>query len=356
MPVLSIDYSRGSSTALLVNDDFSYRIAKFPMLTPRINFFGKFSNTEIFINLLSDIEERFKTQIYKKIPIYVSQFENNSINLEFVKFNLKSEAFKALNISDFVYFGHLNVGSKEGIYDRKLNFKEVAEELFFDEDAQTMANYFEDMNLYPFIQANSERDYYEEDTCLKFIVKNHCGFLKNSLSEDIKTVLFSTVRSLENEARLARFMLLCIESLGNNGFYDLKMDFRNFIGASAALAVFDNSIFEKVKIPSYFELGTLININDDIYCEFFVNGVKTQELDLKKNEIFSLPLHFSESVEVQITSGKFGKLKKTLNGGAFGIVLDTREKLKNVKTLSIDKRKLLMKKWEEELLERLKGF
>lgn len=355
MPVLSIDHGKSHTTALLLNDDNTYKLAKISLSLPKINYGFRPSKEEYFRLLMKDIETRFKTKALGKYPVYVSHFQDLGVSIDGIKFCTKNDAFKSLYPLDFTYFGHLSVGSSTGIYQKDIDFNELVKELFFDEKPETIINYFENLNLYTYVEPDSDRDYYEEDTCLKFLVRKHCDYIKTNPLEEIRPVLFCTTKNLENESKLCRFMLLCVESVCTVGFYRFKLDFKNFIGTAAPISYFDNKKYQEIDVPEYFEMGSIVNIPDEISCSTLKDGEPFQQFKLSKNEIFTLPLTFQDKVDVVVKSKKYGELKKTLSGGAFGVVFDTREKSYDT-VLPLEKRKVLMQEWEETLLIRLRGF
>jgi len=355
MPVLSVDYSRGAATTLLIKDDFSYRILRIPLMSPDIYYAHQKSNSQIFENYLKLIEENFSIKLTPDTKLFVSTVKDFGIKHPPSTFCDKSEAFKSLSGIDFIYFGHLHVGSNQGVFSADVSYDEILQELHFDEGKQVIINYFENLALYPFIQPSSDRDFYEEEAYLKTIAKKKCQIVNTEPFEQSQKFIFSTTRSLDDELSLCRFMLLCSESLCTEGIYEYQLDQFDFVGASAALSLLDNKTFQRLEFPEFLTLGTVLNIQDNINCVITDPTSERVEFNLRKGEIFTYPLSDVNKVTLEIKSENHGPIVKELRGGVFGLVIDTREKTKSG-LLNIDQRKRLIKSWEDSLLHSMKGL
>jgi len=324
-------------------------------MVPDIFYAHKPSKKEVFKNLMEVLQEVFKVSVDNKIKIYVTTLTDLDIHEKNIIFCNKSESFRSLSPIDFLYFGHLHVGGSMGVYNIEVSFKEVLKDLYFDESEDVVINYFKNLELYPFLKPDSDRDFYEEEAYLRFIARTRCKIENFETFANEKSVTFSTTRGLDDERALCRFMLLCIDSLCSEGFYSFKLDQSNFLGASSPLCLLENTTFQRLEFPEFLTLGSVINIMDDLSCVISSsNGAKTQ-FSVKKGRVFTHPLSFSERITLSLKSKKYGSFEKELSGGVFGIVIDTREK-SGTKTLSPDERKELIKSWEETLLYTLKGL
>jgi len=191
MPVLSIDYSRGAASALLVNDNFSYKIVRVPLMVPDIFYAHKPSKKEVFKNLMEVLQEVFKVSVDNKIKIYVTTLTDLDIHEKNIIFCNKSESFRSLSPIDFLYFGHLHVGGSMGVYNIEVSFKEVLKDLYFDESEDVVINYFKNLELYPFLKPDSDRDFYEEEAYLRFIARTRCKIENFETFANEKSVTFS---------------------------------------------------------------------------------------------------------------------------------------------------------------------
>ena len=355
MPVLSIDYSRGAASALYLDDNFSFEIVRVPMNSPYISYGNKPSKRDIFLDLLSNIEKKIEIKLDKKVKIYVSSLYKYNLGLENVIFCDKSEAFSSLYPLDFLYFSHLHVGDNSGVYSGGVDYKLLLKEIFFDEKEETLMNYFENFNLYPFMLASSDRDVYEEVAYLKQIAKNHCRIYDKGGHGDIKSIIFSTTRELKDERSMSRFMLLCVESICRAGIYSFKLDYSNFLGSISALSFLEPKIFQKVEMPEFVELGTVITAEEDLTCSFSIEEGPRQEVKLARGSIFTLPLSSYQKVNISVNSKKYGIIDKVLNGGVFGVVLDTRNR-NYLMPQTLEQKKELEKTWEDILLTGFKNL
>ncbi|MEK7595761.1 MAG: hypothetical protein AAB443_04225 [Patescibacteria group bacterium] len=355
MPVLSIDYSRGSATALLVNDDLSYKVSRLPLMSPNIFYANRPSKTQEFLRLLSELEEELDIKIQDKLLIYAATTTDLGVSVKNCRFCSKDEAFRSLYPIDFRYFSHLHVGSSAGVFFEDKNFAAVKKELFFDEKEETLKNYFENLNLYPYIEASSDRDIYEELYYLKEIARTNCPLIPQGNVMEPKTIIFSTTRTVDEERLLARFMLLALDSLCSFGFYNFKFDFSNFLGSSSALSFFENELFQKISMPKFISLGSVVNLADDLTCEIDSGTGTIEDFRVEKGELFTRPLTSGESVVLKVGSKRFGAFEKVVPGGVFGIVLDTRDKDKE-KDYPLAQKKLFVKSWEDQLVSVSRAF
>ena len=238
---------------------------------------------------------------------------------------------------------------------KDIDYKVLLKDILFDEDVEVVMNYFENLNLYPHTLPSSDRDRYEEEAYLKYVARKHCYIAPKEPFQDQRSILFSTTRMLGSDKEKVSFMFLCLESLCNEGWYSFKLDSSDFIGTVSAISYFDRELYEKIEFPDFVALGSVINIVDDISCVILGEGGKASEFKLKRNEIFTYPLPFEEEVKVSISSKKYGSIERSIRGGEFGVVIDTRDKL-NERHGSMEKRKQVLKAWESTLLEGLKGL
>lgn len=359
MPVLSIDYSQGNASALLINQDLTYKIARVPLMNHNIFFSHKPTPTEIFENLLKMLEGEFAISLNEQYEIYGSTYNHLRIQKSNVKFCDKDDAFKSLGPVEFLYFSHLHVGSNTGVFNIDVSYKELLKDLYFEEKETTIVNYFENLKLYPYLEPSSDRDFYEEESYLRFIAKNYCKI--GSSSEPFleqKSLVLSTTRSIDNEKALCRFMLLCVDSLCSEGYYTFKLDDRDFLGAVAALSLLSRPLYEKLELPEFALLGSVFNIYDDVSCIVLDTFGNKKEFQLGKDQIFTYPLSAVEKVKLTIKSKRYQVIEKEVMGGAFGIVIDTRRKGANHigETLTLEQRKEIISQWEQALLHSLRGI
>ncbi len=355
MPVLSVDYSRGAATFLYVKDNLSYELIRLPSMMPDIFYAHKPSHKESFELMVADVIAQLKIKPSDKVKIYGSALKDLGIEGKNTKFCNKSDAFKSLYPLDFFYFSHLHVGSNVGIFQEEVNFSELLKELLFDEEEEVIRNYFENLSLYPYVQPSSDRDYYEEEAYLRIISKRHCVIEEKDLFVNQRPITFSTTRKFLAENDLCRFMLLCLDSLCHEGFYTFKLDPKDFIGAASALSYFDTKLFQSLELPDFEMLGSVLNIMDDVICTITTNRKAKQEVNVSRNEVFTLPLDEKESVEIDVVSHRHGTLKRKVYGGKFGLIIDTRDK-NTLNNISVEKRKEIIKLWEVKLLEQIRSL
>lgn len=355
MPVLSIDYSRGSSTAILVEDDLTYKLSKTPSSIPHIFYANRPSREQEFLNLIKAFENDFSVGIGDKVLTYVSSTADLGINLKNYRFCLKNDAFKSLAGLDFMYFSHLHVGSNIGVFFEDKDYPAITRNLFFDEKEDTLRNYFENLNLYPYIQASSDVDIYEEVYYLREIALKNCKVDNSTFESEPKNLIFTTTRVLNEENLLSRFMFLCLESMCKPGFYNFKLDYSNFIGSCAALSFFEKDLFQKISLPKFVSLGCIVSIPDDVTCRISSDVGGEEVFKLSRNDIFTRPLPSTEAVKLEISSKKYGSFDKLAEGGVFGLIIDTRDKADN-RSFALAQKKELIKKWENSLREASRGF
>lgn len=93
-------------------------------------------------------------------------------------------------------------------------------------------------------------------------------------------------------------------------------------------------------------LGTLLNINDDITCLLKSRVGTSQLVDVKKGQVFILPVDKNEEVDIVAKGSNIGTKEYKARGGKIGLVIDTRNK-ETFKNLSFDEN--LMKNVEENV-------
>lgn len=351
MPVLSLDYSSGSATAFLLNDDLRYKLAKVPVASPKINFFNKPNDEDVFLNVLASVEKELKVTLNQNTKIYVSSLFDLNFKYPNLVFLNKNDCFKSLFPMDFLYFSHLHVGDNRGVYSENVDYAKLLKDIFFDEKEETLENYFGNLQLYPYTNPSSDRDQYEEMAYLRQIAKSNCSVVSHTSGNFLETkgIICSTTRDLSSESAMCRFMLLCVDSICSDGFFYFRLDYGNFLGASSPISLVDSQAFQKIETPDFVPLGSLVSFNDDLDLSFESESGAKEELKLPRNQVFTLPVLSTDRVNLTFHSRKYGTLNKVLTGGAFGLVIDTRDK-EDSNALNLEQKKNLVKSWEEILL------
>lgn len=340
---------------MYVKDDYTYNFARLPIVIPDINYAHKPKQSEILSAVIQEAFSACGIANDQKPLLYVTMLKDQMVELEGVSVCDKTDSLRALSPLDFVYFSHLHAGTNQGILKEDIDFDKILQDIFLDEKKITLVNYFENLLLYPQIQPSSDRDFYEEKAYLKQIAQRAFAQPRDDAFSYQKPLLFCTTRSVDTQESLCRFMLLGMNVILAEGLYAFSLDPQNFMGPYSVLTYFNSDISSRVELPDFTALGSLVNINDSVVCSFRIEGSEPQSVKVEKDQIFTYPLAATDSVDVTITSSKYPTIEKKLFGGTFGVVIDTRDKTKQL-NMTPAKKQEQVQKWESTLLAGMKGL
>jgi len=121
--------------------------------------------------------------------------------------------------------------------------------------------------------------------------------------------------------------LLMVDLIDRVGIYDIQVDRYNSLLLSSILG--SGGITANMDVSEEYgieEVGTLVVTKGNTECLIESDIGTGQVVEVKKNEIFSMPLQTGATARVMIKGHLFGTKEKVVKGGSLGLVIDARDR------------------------------
>jgi hypothetical protein len=178
---------------------------------------------------------------------------------------------------------------------------------------ETEDDFLANFDIYPNVKHLDTQDINIKDNFLRALVSN------SPVSIGEGSVLITGERFIDFDKSEAISYLLAFDLLRFPGTYHLKIDKNNVFPHYFMLDMLAEIDDE------YFSVGTIVNSPGPTECLYKSNLGTTQLVTLEENRIFIIPLDKNSEASVLIKNSK-GSIERKVQGGALGVVLDTRDK------------------------------
>ncbi len=202
-------------------------------------------------------------------------------------------------------------------------------------------NFASNSYTFPQIIPNNIFDILEEDNSLRF-----------TDIEPKEKVIITGDRFLERNTNIS--YILAFDLIKKPGVYEFKIDTKNMWVLLELINRTNEKLGEILTVGSDFMGGTLVNSPGGAEC--LVSGEEGSDrlLEIKENSIFVLPLKKGSKAKITVKGSALNTTQKSIWGGDFGLVIDTRPKNNSIHFNEIYTQKNL-KMWEESVNTRNLG-
>lgn len=189
--------------------------------------------------------------------------------------------------------------------------------------------------IFPQIIPNNIFDTLEEDSSVRFV----------DIEQKDKVVVTGD-RFLGRDTSTSH--ILSFDLIKKPGVYEFKIDTKNMWVLLGLIHKVDEKLGEVLSAGIDFMEGTLVNSPGGAECLVSGDEGSDRLLEIKDNSIFILPLKKGSKVKITVKGNALNTTQKSVWGGDFGLVIDTRPKNNSIRFNELYTQKNL-KMWEESV-------
>lgn len=226
----------------------------------------------------------------------------------------------------------------------QIDASQVSRYLPFEMTTAAVDNYFGNEELYPQTIPVGTRARQLERAAAR--VRIQAAFEESAPPDNEELILSGAVFSKAEEPSLS--LLVLLDSLPLPPLVRVFLDHQQMLLALATLASFEKELADKILEQSPLTLlGSVFSHPEEISLQIDLGLPQPQQLELEAGELVRVPLETGKTAKVVFDSRKASG-ECEVEGGAVGLVIDTRPKPLN---LSLGRRERIefLKKWQEAI-------
>jgi len=331
MPILSVIFGDSGVSFLFLDSLSNYKAHNFPYIYSRDLFGGQYSESAFYSEMFNIVCKTLKKDLNSYQVLIGGYPEPPRIEI--------NRVFE-LPLSSFIHYGaiyHSVLINNTSLVSPSRCFsafpvKYLNDSLVDETYEHVRTNYFANMSAFPMYKSNSKEDpalLIEKDNIFRLLDVSP----KHPDMEKDKSILFSGERFLNIELDNAKSVEFCLDLIKKPGVFQIKLDTQNLYSAMALAQAYDQSYETLILEAEFTNLCTLINAPGASEFLVYTGNSENKYMELLPDALYFLPASEKTQLAVKMKNGVLGTVERYIQGGALGLIVDTRDK-SNEKTFT----------------------